>query len=214
MSPLLITVIGAVAQLLFSARILVQWIASEKAHKILSPVLFWQLSMVASFMLCLYGWLRNDFAIVAGQLVAFYIYIWNLRTKGAWNNIPTVLRYLFAGIPVIAAVWCVFDWDHTMDHLFRQENIPPLLIIFGTVGQTILTFRFIYQWLYSRRRGESLLPVNFWIISLTGASMMVVYSVIRHDPIYLIGQASGAVVYSRNIMIGLKNRRKGLPEIA
>lgn len=49
MSQYFIIAIGLLAQLLFSARLLVQWIASERAHKVLSPTLFWQLSMAASF---------------------------------------------------------------------------------------------------------------------------------------------------------------------
>ena len=50
MSQYFIIAIGLLAQLLFSARLLVQWIASERAHKVLSPTLFWQLSMAASFL--------------------------------------------------------------------------------------------------------------------------------------------------------------------
>ena len=92
MSQYLIYVIGFLAQLLFSARLLVQWIASERARKVLSPTLFWQLSMVASFMLCIYGWLRNDFAILFGQLIAYYIYIWNLNAKGAWAKLTKGAR--------------------------------------------------------------------------------------------------------------------------
>lgn len=92
MNPYLVFLIGIAAQILFSGRLLVQWIASERAKKVLSPTLFWQMSMAASFMLCVYGWLRNDFAIIAGQLISYYIYIWNLRAKKAWDTMPAVLR--------------------------------------------------------------------------------------------------------------------------
>ena len=57
MNPYLVFLIGIAAQILFSGRLLVQWIASERAKKVLSPTLFWQMSMAASFMLCVYGWL-------------------------------------------------------------------------------------------------------------------------------------------------------------
>ncbi|MCD8102120.1 MAG: lipid-A-disaccharide synthase N-terminal domain-containing protein [Alistipes sp.] len=201
--------VGAVAQLLFSARVLVQWIASEKAHRIISPVLFWQLSMMASFLLCIYGWLRFDFAIVAGQLVLYYIYIWNLNIKGAWKTMHRLLRIAFLYIPLAAAFWCLVDWDHTFEHLFMQEDIPAWLIIFGLVGQSVFTFRFIYQWLYSRARGESLLPVTFWIISLTGSVLIITYALIRVDYIYIVGQGAGLVAYIRNIMIGVRQPRSG-----
>lgn len=85
---LLVTAIGLLAQGFFSARILVQWAMSEKARRVLSPSLFWIFSIAGSYLLCLYGWLRDDFAIVFGQLVSYYIYLWNLKTKDVWLYIP------------------------------------------------------------------------------------------------------------------------------
>lgn len=196
--------IGLLAQILFSGRLLIQWIASERAKKVLSPTLFWQMSMAASFMLCLYGWLRNDFAIIAGQLISYYIYIWNLRIKNAWSHMPGIVRWTILFLPAIALCWFAVDWRNTVEHLFRQENIPAWLIVFGTLGQFTFTLRFIYQWRYSARAGESLLPVTFWAISLTGSAMIIAYAVIRHDPVLILGQSTGFVVYLRNIMIGRK----------
>ena len=60
--------VGLLAQLLFFIRMIVQWISSERAKRVLSPVLFWQISLIASFIFCMYGWLRNDFAIILGQI--------------------------------------------------------------------------------------------------------------------------------------------------
>ena len=202
--PYWIFSIGLLAQILFSGRLLIQWIASERAKKVLSPTLFWQMSMAASFMLCLYGWLRNDFAIIAGQLISYYIYIWNLRIKNAWSCMPGIVRWTILFLPTIALCWFAVDWRNTVEHLFRQENIPAWLIVFGTLGQFTFTLRFIYQWRYSARAGESLLPVTFWAISLTGSAMIIAYAVIRHDPVLILGQSTGFVVYLRNIMIGRK----------
>ena len=204
MSQYLIFAIGFLAQILFSGRLLVQWIASEKAHKVLSPTLFWQLSMAASFMLCLYGWLRDDFAIILGQMISYYVYIWNLNAKGAWIKIPLPMRVLFLLLPVAAIVYFISGGQQTFDGLFRQENIPLWLLIFGVAGQFTFTLRFIYQWYYSRRAGESMLPLTFWAISVTGSAMIISYAIIRHDPVLIIGQATGMVVYVRNIMIGLR----------
>ena len=76
-----IYILGFLAQALFSARILVQWILSEKAKKVVSPTIFWVLSMAASYMLFIYGWLRDDFAIMLGQVIAYYIYIYGISMK-------------------------------------------------------------------------------------------------------------------------------------
>ena len=208
MNPYLVFLIGIAAQILFSGRLLVQWIASERAKKVLSPTLFWQMSMAASFMLCVYGWLRNDFAIIAGQLISYYIYIWNLRAKKAWDTMPAVLRAVVSYLPVAAVCWFAIDWRETAEHLFRQENIPGWLIVFGTVGQFTFTLRFIYQWRYSARAGESLLPTTFWLISLLGSGMIIAYAIIRRDPVLILGQSTGVVVYLRNIMISRRAARR------
>ena len=208
MNPYLLFLIGIAAQILFSGRLLVQWIASERAKKVLSPTLFWQMSMAASFMLCVYGWLRNDFAIIAGQLISYYIYIWNLRAKKAWDTMPAVLRAVVSYLPVAAVCWFAIDWRETAEHLFQQENIPGWLIVFGTVGQFTFTLRFIYQWRYSARAGESLLPTTFWLISLLGSGMIIAYAIIRRDPVLILGQSTGFVVYLRNIMISRRAARR------
>lgn len=205
MSQSLIFAIGFLAQILFSARLLVQWIASEKAHKVLSPTLFWQLSMVASFLLCLYGWLRNDFAIIFGQLISYYVYIWNLSAKHVWTKIPFIMRILFLILPILFILYLLADGKTSFNVLFKQDDIPLWLIIYGVVGQFTFTLRFIYQWYFSRKAGESVLPRTFWIISIVGSTMIIIYAFLRHDPVLIIGQLTGLVVYIRNIMIELKS---------
>ena len=200
--------IGFTAQIFFSARLLVQWIASERAKKVLSPTLFWQLSLLGSFLLFLYGWLKTDFAIVAGQFIAYFIYIWNLKTKGAWRPIPALLRWSLYAIPFAVIIYFCFDVSAAIDTLFRNEDIPVALLVFGTVGQVTFTFRFIYQWFYSRHKGESLLPLPFWVISLVGSLMIIAYAVFRLDPVLLVGQVPGAIVYTRNIMIAVKENKR------
>ena len=83
----MIYVIGFLAQVFFSARILLQWILSERAKKVISPAIFWQLSIVGSYLLFVYGWLRDDFAIILGQIISYYIYIWNSGQKAPMEEI-------------------------------------------------------------------------------------------------------------------------------
>lgn len=80
--------IGFIAQGFFSARILVQWILSERARRVLSPTVYWVFSLAGSILLFVYGWLRTDFSIMLGQLISYYIYVWNLNIKGVWKRIP------------------------------------------------------------------------------------------------------------------------------
>lgn len=196
--------IGFLAQIFFSARILYQWIVTEKAKKIISPPIFWILSIFGSYLLFIYGVLRNDFAIIFGQFIAYYIYLWNLNMQGIWKRIHVGLKAILLLTPVIAVALLMRDMNAFTTLFFRQKDIPIWLLIFGSAGQVLFTFRFIYQWIYSAHLHRSVLPIGFWIISLLGSGIIVAYGIIRHDPVLILGQSVGFVAYVRNIMIGLQ----------
>lgn len=199
--------IGFIAQLLFSARLIVQWIKSEKAGKVVSPVLFWQLSLLAAFMLFIYGWLRNDFAIILGQMITYFIYIWNLKIQGNWSKLPKLFRYISYVVPVFVVFYMLKDYQIHIDRLFYNKDIPFLLLLWGSVGQIIFTMRFIYQWLYSQKKGVSVLPMGFWLISVTGSMMIMSYAIYRLDPVLFLGQSCGFLVYLRNVWLLVKERK-------
>lgn len=203
---MMLYVIGFLAQIFFSARILLQWILSERAKRVVSPAMFWALSLAGSYLLFIYGWLRDDFAIILGQVISYYIYIWNLSAKGVWRKIYAVVRYLLLLTPVVAIGFAVTHADTFIHDFFRNDQVPLWLLLFGSAGQIIFTLRFVYQYFYSRRRGESMLPVGFWIISLTGSAAIVAYGIVRLDPVLILGQSVGFIAYTRNIIIYKKER--------
>ena len=92
--------IGFMAQLLFSARLILQWVASEKNKKVTTPASFWIHSLIASFLLFVYGYLRSDFAIMLGQCITYYIYIRNLQLRGEWKKLPLLIRWFLALFPL------------------------------------------------------------------------------------------------------------------
>lgn len=197
----MIYVIGFLAQVFFSARILLQWILSERAKRVISPTIFWQLSILGSYLLFVYGWMRHDFAIILGQLISYYIYIWNLDKKQHWRQLPLVLRVIFLATPLVAIGYVLKDIPAFVDKFFFNDKIPLWLLIYGSLGQIIFTLRFVYQWIYSKRKDESLLPVGFWIISLVGSLIIVSYAIYRLDPVLILGQSTGILAYSRNIYL-------------
>ena len=202
----MIYVIGFLAQVFFSARILLQWILSERAKKVISPAIFWQLSIVGSYLLFVYGWLRDDFAIILGQIISYYIYIWNLDKKHQWKKLPFIIRTLLLLTPVVAILYMLKDASAFVDQFFRNEKIPLWLLIYGSMGQIIFTLLFVYQGISSKRKDESLLPIGFWVISLLGALIIVSYAIYRRDPVLILGQSTGLIAYSRNIYL---SRRAG-----
>lgn len=193
--------VGFLAQLFFSARILVQWILSERAKRVLSPALFWIFSVAGAYLMCIYGWLRHDFSIVLGQVISYYIYLWNLKEKNLWSRLHILIRWILILTPVAAFCFVLQDASAVIAKFFRNEKIPLWLLVYGSSGQIIFTLRFVYQWYYSHRRHESVLPAGFWIISLTGSLAIVSYAIIRHDPVLIVGQSFGLVAYIRNLCL-------------
>ncbi len=209
---LIIFTTGFLAQLFFSARTIVQWILSERAKQVLSPSVFWILSLAGSYLLCLYGWFRNDFAIILGQFISYYIYLGNLNLKGIWAKIPILIKGLLLITPILAIAFMLQDVNGFIRNFFENKKIPLWLITFGILGQVIFTLRFIYQWFYSYHYHESLLPEGFWIISLIGSSLILIYGIIRLDPILILGQSFGLIAYGRNLYIGHHESKYAIDE--
>ena len=193
--------IGFTAQLLFSARLLLQWIVSEKNKKVTTPSSFWVHSLIASFLLFVYGHLRNDFSIMLGQTITYFIYIRNLQLRGEWEKIHSVLRWFLALFPAVIIIYYYNNNTYDLHNLLGRQNIKTWLLIWGSIAQIVFTFRFILQWVYSERIKQSVLPLPFWWLSLTGSAMILTYAIIRKDPVLFIGQLFGFVVYARNIVI-------------
>ncbi|MFN3841050.1 MAG: lipid-A-disaccharide synthase N-terminal domain-containing protein [Cyclobacteriaceae bacterium] len=196
--------LGFFAQALFGSRMIVQWISSEQAGKVVSPTIFWQTSLVASFLFMIYGLLRYDVVIVGGQVLSYYIYIRNLQLKAAWLIFPASLRLIFLLIPVGTIVWIGLFNQGMLTELELKNDFTQLIVLLGAAGQLILNLRFIYQWYYSEKRHRSVLPDGFWILSLLGSVLVIGYGVYRQDPVLLLAQSLGLVVYIRNIFLGLK----------
>ncbi|WP_179319434.1 lipid-A-disaccharide synthase N-terminal domain-containing protein [Winogradskyella helgolandensis] len=190
--------IGFLAQILFSSRLIVQWITSEKQRKVSSPKAFWILSLIASFLLFIYGYLRLDFAIMLGQSLTYYIYIRNLQLQGEWGKFPKIIQYLLFVVPVLIVVFYYNNNKIDVELLFQNADIPAWLLTLGIVAQVIFTLRFVYQWIYSERNKASVLPLGFWILSLIGACLILTYAIIRKDPVLFIGHLFGVVIYARN----------------
>jgi lipid-A-disaccharide synthase-like uncharacterized protein len=201
MRELVIYSIGFTAQLLFSARLLLQWISSEKKKRVVTPTSFWIHSIAASFLLFIYGYLRNDFPIMLGQVITYYIYIRNLQLEKIWYRQHRLLQHLLLAFPVIITVYFFTNHRYDLYELFHKEEIALPLLLWGSAGQVVFTFRFIYQWIYAEKIQKALLPPAFWTISLVGSMMILSYAVLRKDPVLFIGQLFGFIVYSRNLML-------------
>ena len=72
-------------------------------------------------------------------------------------------------------------------------------LAFGVIAQVLFGLRFIVQWIASERARRSIVPETFWYFSLVGGAMLFAYAIYRLDPVFMLGQGMGLLIYARNI---------------
>ena len=72
-------------------------------------------------------------------------------------------------------------------------------LIIGFAGQIFFSARFILQWIYSEINKKSIIPLGFWFFSILGGITLLVYAIHRKDPVFIMGQATGLLIYGRNL---------------
>jgi lipid-A-disaccharide synthase-like uncharacterized protein len=78
----------------------------------------------------------------------------------------------------------------------------------GIIAQAIFAGRFIVQWIASERAGRSVVPFSFWVLSIGGGLLLLVYALYRKDPVFILGQGLGVFIYIRNVFLVLRERRE------
>ena len=80
-------------------------------------------------------------------------------------------------------------------------------VILGMVAQLLFTARFVVQWIASERAGHSVIPMAFWIFSICGGALLLIYALYRRDVVFIGGQAFSFFVYARNLYFVMRDRR-------
>ncbi|MBN8653690.1 MAG: lipid-A-disaccharide synthase N-terminal domain-containing protein [Cytophagales bacterium] len=205
-SEILIYLLGFFAQALFGARTVVQWVQSERAGRVVSPTWFWIFSLCGSVLFLVYGLIRQDVIILFGQTISFYIYIRNLQLKQVWHKLHQVLRWAIIPLPFVLMLWAWVIAPQRFQNIFTETNFASTALLLGGAGQLLLNFRYVYQWYFSEKAQQSLLPLGFWVISALASLMVVYYGIMNTEPVLLVAQGMGFVVYLRNIWFALRTR--------
>lgn len=92
-----------------------------------------------------------------------------------------------------------------LQKLWGQFQDPWVII--GLIGQSFFFLRFLIQWLASERAGMSVIPRAFWYMSIAGALIVLVYGVQRVEPVLIVGQSAGLIVYLRNLWLIYRRHR-------
>jgi lipid-A-disaccharide synthase-like uncharacterized protein len=79
-------------------------------------------------------------------------------------------------------------------------------LVFGILAQLLFTARFVVQWIVSEKLGKSVVPLAFWFLSMGGGLMLLIYGLVRREPIIILGQALAVFIYMRNLMLIFRNK--------
>jgi lipid-A-disaccharide synthase-like uncharacterized protein len=85
-----------------------------------------------------------------------------------------------------------------------------LWLSIGFLGQAFFSARFFVQWVASERQRKSVVPRLFWYFSLGGGMTLLAYAIHRRDPVFIIGQAAGLLVYARNLYFIFRTPQTGV----
>ena len=101
-------------------------------------------------------------------------------------------------------------------HWWQSMSAVDLLwIALGLIAQLMFSMRFLIQWIATERARASIVPETFWYFSFAGGALLLAYAIYRLDPVFILGQATGLIIYSRNIyFIWLGKRVLSPPEVA
>jgi len=89
-----------------------------------------------------------------------------------------------------------------------MSDQPLAWLALGFAGQALFSARFLVQWVYSERHKQSLIPEVFWYFSLAGGATLFIYALHIGDPVFILGQSAGVLIYSRNLYFIHRQRRQ------
>lgn len=212
--------IGFLANLLFGARFLFQWIQSERKKKSMVTPFFWILSLSANILMGCHALIQLQYPVCLIQTLNAVIAWRNLsllKQTGRSTFKKTLILMMLASA-FVSLLFFAQGWMLNSSYWMRSPVLPwnqnlPIQIHFGwhligLFGMVLFASRFWIQWWLAEKHQKSHLSQSFWWISLFGAILSTFYFIRLHDSVNLIGSSFGLLPYIRNLMI----LKKSIPE--
>jgi lipid-A-disaccharide synthase-like uncharacterized protein len=193
------TLFGFVGNLFYALRVLIQWLASERAGKSVVPVAFWWFSLSGAVVYITYAYIRAEIPFILGISATLVPYTRNLMIHYRPNRPPRPIGLVMAIASMLGCIPIIVFW--------RERTVLDYWFILGLCGIAVFHSRFYVQWVHSEAKRKSVMPLTFWYMSLVGSMLLLLYSLIRKDPVYILGFVFNVIPYTRNIMLIRKNRR-------
>ncbi len=95
-----------------------------------------------------------------------------------------------------------------LEYFKVTSTLDLIWLSVGLFAQLMFSARFLIQWISSERARKSVMPVAFWWFSIMGGLLLLAYGIYRGEPVIILGQAFGIVVYARNLALIYADRKR------
>lgn len=96
--------------------------------------------------------------------------------------------------------------SHLADWWNSHTGVQQFWLVVGVFAQLMFTGRFVVQWIASEKKGMSYIPISFWWLSAVGGGLLLCYAIYKKDPVFIMGQLTGQIVYTRNLILISRKR--------
>lgn len=210
--------IGFLGQILFSARVISQAWASRQRGESYMPPSYWIYSLAAALLLIFYCYVRSEPVGLLMQALMSGVYMRNIYFIRRETQGRQFHRRLAIGSAAAITGACLFFLFATLipenrvvanvanPHSFKLPLLGYIVpaapvLAFGFFGSAIFMSRFLVQWLASERAQRSVVPTSFWILASAGSIMLLLYFIVRSDPVQLVGQVTTLPAYLFNLTL-------------
>ncbi len=97
--------------------------------------------------------------------------------------------------------------DSLLEYFKITSTRDLIWLTIGLGAQLMFSMRFLIQWISSEKARKSVMPVAFWWFSIIGGLLLLAYGLYRGEPVIILGQTFGIVVYARNLWLIYAERR-------
>jgi len=189
-------VLGFLPSLFFSLRFLIQWVQSERLKTSYVDAIFWRLSITGNIIAFAHYFIQLQFVFMLAQAINAFI---------AWRNLnlmkkPLSTRFTLALFGGFIALVCTLFFAQTGSALY-SKNISGFWHLLGSIGALVFASRFWIQWYDAETRGKSALGTPFWVLSILGGALTLIYSLKMGDVVSIVNYTFPMIPYTRNLML-------------
>jgi lipid-A-disaccharide synthase len=208
--------LGFLPSVFFSARFIIQWMQSERLKTSYVNGVFWKLSLAGNILAALHYFIQFQYIFLIIQAGNAFIAWRNLNLMDHSSNrlstrVTIVILSIFLGL---LSLFYFYQLSMNDISTLPDSSISPIWHFIGCFGGFLFASRFWIQWWNAEKQRKSQLNEGFWILSILGGVITIIYSIKINDTISIVNFSCGLVPYIRNLMLLIKAKKQNQTKIS